>query len=195
MTVREIQLNKLVLSPNNMRQGDVDTADLVADIDGGKSHRQSQRVGGALPAPREIALREHLGGLAAEGSWHIDPKQRLAAREPRTLLAPGKVAFGIEKTQRHLGRRRTALSQHDRRVRFPDIPERRIDQMRRLSLADDPAALGMTEILVECLDERRKRLVMIIAGGAMTALEQRPVSLAMDQVDTVEPADRIERGK
>lgn len=37
-------------------------------------------------------------------------------------------------------------------------------------------------------------LVMIIVGGAMTALEQRPVSFAIDSaVETVEPADRVER--
>ena len=44
MTVREIQLSKLVLSPNNMRQGDVDTADLVADIGASKTVLQNLRV-------------------------------------------------------------------------------------------------------------------------------------------------------
>ena len=35
---------------------------------------------------------------------------------------------------------------------------------------------------------------MIIVGGVMTALEQRPVSFAIDSaVETVEPADRVER--
>jgi len=37
-------------------------------------------------------------------------------------------------------------------------------------------------------------LVMIIVGGTMTALEQKPVEFGMDSsVDTIEPADRIER--
>ena len=36
-------------------------------------------------------------------------------------------------------------------------------------------------------------LVMIIAGGVMTALEQKPIDLAIDKVETVEPADTIER--
>ncbi|AZS19432.1 hypothetical protein [Caulobacter sp. FWC26] len=44
MTVREIQLNKLVLSPNNMRQGEVDTADLVAEIGASKTVLQNLRV-------------------------------------------------------------------------------------------------------------------------------------------------------
>ena len=34
-------------------------------------------------------------------------------------------------------------------------------------------------------------LVMIIAGGVMSALEQRPIHLAMDKAETVEPADRV----
>ena len=34
-------------------------------------------------------------------------------------------------------------------------------------------------------------LVMIIAGGVMSALEQRPIDLAMDKAETVEPADRV----
>ena len=37
-------------------------------------------------------------------------------------------------------------------------------------------------------------LVMIIVGGVMTALEQKPITMAMDSaVEPVEPADRIER--
>lgn len=38
-------------------------------------------------------------------------------------------------------------------------------------------------------------LALIIVGGVMTALEQRPVNIAMDAIETVEPADRIERGE
>jgi ParB family chromosome partitioning protein len=44
MTVREIALNKLVLSPNNMRQGQVDTSDLVADIGATKTLLHNLRV-------------------------------------------------------------------------------------------------------------------------------------------------------
>jgi len=36
-------------------------------------------------------------------------------------------------------------------------------------------------------------LVMIIAGGVMTALEQKPINLAIDKHETVEPADRVNR--
>jgi hypothetical protein len=37
-------------------------------------------------------------------------------------------------------------------------------------------------------------LVMVIVGGVMTALEQKPVSFAIDSaVEPVEPADRVER--
>ena len=44
MTVREIQLSKLVLSPNNMRQGAVEIGDLVADIGATKTVLQNLRV-------------------------------------------------------------------------------------------------------------------------------------------------------
>lgn len=37
-------------------------------------------------------------------------------------------------------------------------------------------------------------LVMIIVGGVMTALEQKPITMAMDSaVETIEPADRVNR--
>lgn len=44
MTVREIALNKLVLSPNNMRQGEVEIGDLIADIGATKTVLQNLRV-------------------------------------------------------------------------------------------------------------------------------------------------------
>ncbi|MFL5674191.1 MAG: hypothetical protein ACJ779_04245 [Chloroflexota bacterium] len=37
-------------------------------------------------------------------------------------------------------------------------------------------------------------LVMVIAGGVMTALEQKPITIAMDSaVETIEPADKVTR--
>jgi len=63
MTVREIQLSKLVLSPNNMRQGDVDP-DLVADIGATKTVQQNLRITAQHDAKGKATGRfeVHVGG-------------------------------------------------------------------------------------------------------------------------------------
>lgn len=63
MTVREIQLSKLVLSLNNMRQGEVEVGDLVADIGATKTVLQNLRVTAQQMNGKATGLFEvHVGG-------------------------------------------------------------------------------------------------------------------------------------
>lgn len=63
MTVREIQLSKLVLSLNNMRQGEVEVGDLVADIGATKTVLQNLRVTAQQKDSKATGLFEvHVGG-------------------------------------------------------------------------------------------------------------------------------------